>query len=274
MNTDEQTGGLAHQVAGPDDPTAPVVLFVHGAAWAGVSWCRQVEALRDTFRCVTVDLPGHGGSRDIPWTTLNGAADHVAEVLRALPRHGPAALVGFSLGADVGLRLLARHPELFASALLTGVITHPVSRLEQVLDAATSPFVALPPVHHVVARSMRLPDDVRREFLRTSKPLRVADYRRLSAQILAGTSLSGLADVREPVLVLAGAKESDDARISAREAAAVLPNAIWAWVPDQRHAWPVNDAALFTAVLRQWLRDPGTLPAALADAEHDAQNRP
>lgn len=268
MQTNEQAGAPAHQVTAADAPDAPTVVFLHGAGWAGVSWFRQVDALRGHYRSVTIDLPGHGSSHPLRWSTLDGVADQVADVLRSLPQPAPAALVGFSLGADVGIRLLARHPDLLDSALLTGAVSHPVSRLERALDRLTWPLAALPLTHWVMTRTMRLPADLRREHWRTSRPLRVRDYARLSTQILGGAPLTGLAGVQVPVLVLAGGRESRDARRSARETAQALPDGLWAVVPGARHPWHVCEADRFNTVLKQWLAAPGTLPPALTDAEH------
>ncbi len=42
--------------------TGPLVLLVHGWTCNRTFWDRQVQALRDRFTLVTVDLRGHGES--------------------------------------------------------------------------------------------------------------------------------------------------------------------------------------------------------------------
>jgi pimeloyl-ACP methyl ester carboxylesterase len=51
----------------------------------------------------TIDLPGHGESAGVPFTTFEDAADRVAAVIGALAQ-GPVTIVGISMGSYVGLR--------------------------------------------------------------------------------------------------------------------------------------------------------------------------
>lgn len=257
--------GLAYTEAAPSSGSGRrrrPILFVHGAGWAGISWHRQIAEFRHERPCIAVDLPGHGASRSTPWTTLDDVADRVAAVV-ADRVGGPVHLVGFSLGGDVGIRMLARHPELVDTALLTGVSTFAVPRAELVLDTVTWPLLATPLAHRALTRAMRLDATARRRHLETTAPVRVDDYRRISGQILRGADVSDIGAVASPVLVLAGALESGHARRSARDLAGRLPAGSWAHVPGAGHSWPVQRPAVFNLALRQWLAAPGTLPAVL-----------
>jgi pimeloyl-ACP methyl ester carboxylesterase len=49
---------LAYESAGDGPP----ILFIHGLTFAAKTWDPIIARLRDRFRCVAVDLPGHGGS--------------------------------------------------------------------------------------------------------------------------------------------------------------------------------------------------------------------
>ena len=89
----------------------PALLLVHGWAMHGGVFAPLVRALEATFNVITVDLPGHGGSRD---SALPLALDPVADALAALidaqsSKH--ALVVGWSLGGLVATALAARHPD-------------------------------------------------------------------------------------------------------------------------------------------------------------------
>jgi non-heme chloroperoxidase len=96
--------------------SGPAVLFIHG--WTGnrTFWERQVQAFRDRFTVITVDLRGHGESSP-PRTgyTLGAMAADLEHLVRALgvPR---IALVGWSMGGLVAQELARRLGER-ASAL-------------------------------------------------------------------------------------------------------------------------------------------------------------
>jgi 3-oxoadipate enol-lactonase len=89
-----------HHVADGDGP--PVVLI--GSLGSDLSmWEPQLPALRDSFKVVRVDLPGHGGS-PVPDTefAIDDIADAVCELVDS-----PASYVGVSLGGVVAMCIAA-----------------------------------------------------------------------------------------------------------------------------------------------------------------------
>jgi pimeloyl-[acyl-carrier protein] methyl ester esterase len=84
----------------------PALVLLHGWAMHGGVFAPLQRALVDRFEVISVDLPGHGGSRD---STLPLALDAVSDALAELlpPR---ALLLGWSLGGLVALAHALRHP--------------------------------------------------------------------------------------------------------------------------------------------------------------------
>src|SRR5580704_13284642 len=67
------------RVVGAQDPT---LIFVHGFACALDDWDGQVKALSPSFRCVALDLPGHGASakpETVSIATMGSAVNQVKE---------------------------------------------------------------------------------------------------------------------------------------------------------------------------------------------------
>ncbi len=99
-------------------PAAPTVVFGHGLLFSGHMFDAQIERLRSSYRCVTIDWRGQGQT---PATT-NGydmdtlSLDAVA-VIESLAV-GPVHYVGLSMGGFVGMRLAARRPDLIRSLTL------------------------------------------------------------------------------------------------------------------------------------------------------------
>lgn len=97
----------------------PGVLMIHGWSLSGEVWDRQIRVLAEGgHRVVAMDMRGHGLS-DAPFDgydigTLTADAETVVEQ-RGL---GPAAIVGWSLGGMVGLRLARRRPDLVRALVL------------------------------------------------------------------------------------------------------------------------------------------------------------
>ncbi len=78
----------------------PALVFVHGFCCSLDDWELQIDALSASFRCVALDLPGHGGS-ETPGTA--SLADLGTAVNRAKRESGAqkVILVGHSLGCKV-----------------------------------------------------------------------------------------------------------------------------------------------------------------------------
>lgn len=88
---------LAHDDVG----TGPALVFVHGLGSDRTRWAPVIERLAGDFRCIAVDLPGHGESGDDGSDALS-ATVAVHEVWSALGVEAPI-VVGHSLGSVVAL---------------------------------------------------------------------------------------------------------------------------------------------------------------------------
>jgi pimeloyl-ACP methyl ester carboxylesterase len=95
----------------------PAVVALHG-------WARDSSDWGDVLRgedALALDLPGFGNTPgpDTAWGTPE-YADVVVDAIRGVAVT-PFILVGHSFGGRVAVRIAARHPELVAGLVLTGV---------------------------------------------------------------------------------------------------------------------------------------------------------
>ena len=102
-----------------DQGAGQPVLLLHGFTGRGAAWGAYPRLLRTSWRTIVVDLPGHGRTASgEPWRiTIERTADDLAEMLERLGA-SPAAVVGYSLGARVALRLAVAHSEVVARIVL------------------------------------------------------------------------------------------------------------------------------------------------------------
>lgn len=93
---------------------AYTVLFVHGWCIDQTYWAPQVEALREQYRVVTVDLPGFGdsGKNRSDWSIENYGAD-INAVIEQLGLE-QVILVGHSMGGDVVLEAAVHNDKVIA----------------------------------------------------------------------------------------------------------------------------------------------------------------
>lgn len=237
---------------------APAVVFLHGGIVSGWSWDPVVAQLQH-YRCLVPDLPQYGKSFEQGPFNMTQAAQAIAELIRSQSRQGRAHVVGFSLGAQVAVQLMATQPDLVDRAVLSGTFINTAPgvgvtrRLVGVL-ARTAWFRWLAINRHWHR------DDV--------SPLpRGADYLE-DARLNSGAHLAhiveasagftlpeGVRESRSPTLFLSGGKESILVRRWAAVLARSMPNGIDRVADGVRHDWPHNHPELFARTVDSWLSE-------------------
>jgi pimeloyl-ACP methyl ester carboxylesterase len=122
----------------------PALVFIHGWSCDSNYWRDQVQAFKQQYTVVTVDLAGHGGTdaNRSEWTMGRFGQD-VATALAAVPNR-KMVLVGHSMGGPVALeaaRLLGDRVIGIIGVDTFRTIGAPVPTAAQ-LDAAVKPFEA------------------------------------------------------------------------------------------------------------------------------------
>ena len=91
--------------------TGPVVVLLHGLAATMRTWDRVAPALASDATVIALDLPGFGRSAPPAGDHSLGAfANAVRDLLDALD-HGPATIVGHSLGGGIAMQFAYQFPE-------------------------------------------------------------------------------------------------------------------------------------------------------------------
>jgi pimeloyl-ACP methyl ester carboxylesterase len=222
----------------------------------------QVETLTPAYRVLAVDLPGHGRSpAPSRRTTISDMARAVAGALDDA-RIPQAHVVGLSLGAAVGLSLAVEHPRRVRSL----VCVNGFARLTPSVRGLARGLVRLGLV--AVGRM----DWVGRWVAWGLFPgPSMQAVRRLAAERLAATSRQGywgalwalarfdlrprLAQIRVPVLVVAGDRDTTVPVAAKRYLATHIPEARLEVIHGSRHVTPVDAAPRFNAALIRFLAE-------------------
>jgi pimeloyl-ACP methyl ester carboxylesterase len=119
-------GGFHVHYRDEGDSNRPLLVLLHGFGDSYTSWEGWVPALKDEFRVISLDFPGHGLTRAPPGYALNGAglADFVDAFAAklALPQF---AVAGNSLGGAVAWQLALRHPQRIDALILVDAAGFP-----------------------------------------------------------------------------------------------------------------------------------------------------
>jgi pimeloyl-ACP methyl ester carboxylesterase len=235
---------------------APAIVFLHGAKMSGWCWQPVVQRLRQ-YRCLVPDLPQFGESFQQGPFEMGRVADAVADLIRSRVHTGRAHVVGFSLGAQVAVQLLANDTKLVDRAVLCGTV------INTKLGAGLMRRLVVP-----LARTTILRSAIRRGWNAHHPGIpadRLADYRkdvslatgRQFAHIVAAsgrfTLPAGLNKSDTPTLFLTGGKELRLAHRSAAALAQPMPNGVDRVARGMDHDWPLRYPDLFSRTVDGWI---------------------
>jgi pimeloyl-ACP methyl ester carboxylesterase len=250
-------------------PDAPAIVFGHGLLFSGWMFHPQIAALREHYRCVTIDWRGQGDSPPsrggYDMDTLTGDAVTLVRALGVAPVHW----VGLSMGGFVGQRIAARHGDLLRTLTLLGTSAtaedpaqvgrykllawaQQVIGVNAVLDKVKPllfgpVFLADPASAATIGEWARRLARLRRTATRKAV-YGVADRLPIEPEI---------AGITVPTLVVAGADDSATPPAQAEHIAARVPGAELRIVPGCGHSSTLEQAGVITGLLQKFLATAG-----------------
>lgn len=248
-------------------PGAPTLLLLHAVATSGWMWQQQAALLGD-FHLLIPDLPGHGASNAVPWRSLDETVGRLAELIVRRGTGTQAHVVGLSLGAYVGLRLMERFPERVGRAVLSGrnVLPFPNARVMGLMGYLMLPFLKTDVFLNANARGLRIPENHFAGYRESAKAMSRKAYLKIGRELMSFGPPAAPERVTSTTLVVAGEREQPLIRESVPRLVAALPDARGYVVPDLGHGWSGEAPELFARTVRAWVTG-GPLPEGLVGIE-------
>lgn len=121
LQTPACSESLAFRLQGKGE--APALVFLHGLLGSQSDWQAVVDTMAEDHLCLTLDLPGHGGSRHVSVAGFDDTCQRLVDTIQQTIDR-PFWLVGYSLGARLAMYLTAYAAERFkgSPAPLAGLI--------------------------------------------------------------------------------------------------------------------------------------------------------
>jgi len=252
---------------------APTLLFLHGAALTAHTWDLVALSLSDSYRCIALDLRGHGDSEWSPEMDYSLEAN-VRDVEGFVEYLGPGKLVviGLSLGGMTGLLYAGSHADRLDGIVIVDIgpqfnvdgarrirqfsqQQHELDSVDAFIDQAMEFNPTRDPelLRSSLLHNLRkLPNDKwtwkydRRHWERT-------DFNGMSN---IATALSdAVPRVTCPSLVVRGETSEVFSAENAEELASNLPHARWVEVPRAGHTVHGDNPGTFSSELRAFLTE-------------------
>ena len=240
--------------------SGPTLVFLHGWGLHSGVWRGLAETLDARYRVTLLDLPGHGYCPMIAGDYTLAALATAVE--GALPER--STLIGWSLGGLVALMLALERPDRIRRLILVGSSPRftadadwPCAMQPEVLDAFAQQLQEdhAGTIRRFLALQALGSEDARRTLTQLKAEIAAAptpDPRALAGglAILRGTSLlPRLPEIRVPVTLIHGERDTLAPLAAAQETAARLPDARLHVIAGAGHAPFLSHADEFRRLL-------------------------
>jgi pimeloyl-ACP methyl ester carboxylesterase len=256
------------------------LLFLHGGGGAGWMWLPVVEFLPE-YHCLVVDLPDHGGSKEIRSFSMELAAQKTAESIRELAHGGKAIVIGLSEGAQVAVQMLATFPEVIEKAILSSALLLPMpgAKMYSSRRLISALFkMSVPPFRNSdwwIKLNMKyaagIPDKFYPQFKANFQAMSESQFVNLMVANQTFRMPEGIENAKVPALILCGSHEYKAMKDSAKSLSSHL-NVSQAYQINlgqgsslvSEHNWAMTAPQAFADTVRNWLSGQ-PLPGVLSD---------
>jgi len=247
-----------------DVPEGKTVVLLHGGGASRWVWNPVAAHLMDQFHLLVPDLLEHGRSGGV--FSMSRNTELVAELIALKAHGGKAHVVGLSIGAQLGLELLAHFPQSVSSALLSSPLTQRIpglallsdARWDRVVRALMSGYMRVrtfPPLVRANQRALSIPARYYPELLEDTARLSLDGFMRMMRANLNFRISDALKGVQVPTLLTVSSKEPPAMGHSVDEGVARIPGARAVNVPGAAHNWNLQKPELYAQTVRTWIRE-------------------
>jgi len=240
------------------------ILFLHGAGSNHTMWLNHIQALESRFNCFVPDLPGHGKSNHVAWTSIGYIGDELAKLIKS-KFDKKINLVGFSLGGSLSFYLLENYPELFERVLIDGTSAYPLKGSSFLVMALKmiSPFVKFDFILNGMVKSIEIPENEIKSF---KENIKLAN-RKVFIKSMIHANQYKLKNKEYaktiPVLYASGQKESATMHHSHIELSNIKNESTCVQYPEKGHAWMVSDKDTHVSMVFNWINKMDSIPKKL-----------
>ncbi|MEM1074387.1 MAG: alpha/beta hydrolase [Pseudomonadota bacterium] len=237
-------------------------LLIHGVGLRAEAWSAVVKNLAPQFRCVAVDMPGHGETPLNATRTLNEFRDRLAEFI--LENCADVCVVGHSMGALLALELAAKLPGRVSAVAALNAIYRRNPDAARAVRARAKELETEERADPTATLDRWFGSDPKGDTLACS---RACDHW-LSSGNRAGYAAAyrifahseGLADtalreLTQPVLFLTGGADPNSTVAMSKAMAGIVPSGRAREYPDAAHMLPMTHAAALARDLASLAQD-------------------
>lgn len=243
------------------NPSGRLIIFLHGGGVSSWMWDEQIKYFKND-RCISIDLPGHGKSHHIGEFSISQTAKAVLHIIQSLQTDREIIIIGFSLGAQVTLKLLSDSPNKINYAIINSALVQP-QRLTKMfikpLAYLTYPFMKSERFASLQARSLHIPNRYIKKYYLESSNMSLQTLNQVLLENLSFSIPKRLKHSTAKILVTVGAKERGIMKQSAKDILRETKKSSGVIVSNIAHGLPYIHPKLFNQLVSHWIDEGAVL---------------
>ena len=250
-----------------DQGNGTPLVFIHAFPLSKTMWQPQVDALKDSYRVITIDLGGHGESDLVPWNdSLDGYAKNIIRLLDHL-EIAQAVFVGLSMGGYTLFSIYRNYSNRVKAMVLADTRAQADSEegragrqsMAEVAfkdGASAISDIMLPKLlaPSTIQQRPEIVEQVRQMILETSTAGIVVD---LVAMAARPDSTDLLSTITSPTLVIVGEEDQATPVAESQFIADRIPGSTMVSLTDAGHLSNIEQPQAFTHALESFLNSKG-----------------
>lgn len=239
-----------------------LIIFLHGGGVSSWMWDEQIDYF-EKDRWVVIDLPGHGKSRHIDQFSISETAEAVFNIIQSLRTDREVIIIGFSLGAQIALKLLSMTSKKVDYAIINSALVRPQTITKMFikpLTYLTYPLMKSERFASLQAKSLHIPKQHIRQYYAESATINLSILNQVLLENLSFSIPEQLKQSTAKILVTVGAKERGIMKQSAKDIVSKTRHSRGVIVPNIAHGLPYIHPKLFNQLVTCWIDEGEVLP--------------
>ncbi len=258
---------ISDQIAYYDAETQSenTLFFIHGFPFNKDMWLPQIEHFKTQFRCIAVDVKGHGlSTSDEEDFSVSGFADDIISLLNDL-KIAKVILAGLSMGGYIALNLVTRFPERVSGLILSGtncIADTPEAKEKRMKTIESLPKIGMEVYAKESVKNLFAPDSllhkqaevqlIRAMIENTSE---ITIVKTLKALANREETCSKLENIKQPTLVLVGENDTVTPFAHAEILWDKMPNSKLFVIENAGHIANLENTSEFNQIIDYFLKD-------------------
>lgn len=234
---------------------ATALVFIHGGGVGGWMWDGQTEYFASKYHCIVVDMIDYDNQEAGAHFTIASAADQIIALLDSIAKNKQKIVVGFSLGAQVLVAMLAKKPNLINYAMINSALVKPLPFARELVSSMSFmlPLVKLRVFSDLQAKTLYVNSKHLDIYYKENRQMSKATFVDIMSENMSFRIPESFKNTSSNMLVTVGKKERKTMIDSAKSIVNANSNARLVVIENAGHGLPLADPVRFNTMLEEWL---------------------